>query len=148
MPRVGGLLRIIACVCLPAVIAGAGGHVAWLVTGGESRCFDGLTPDDNGLVCAPNLNLLFVLACAFAIQVFLWLPVAVVFRKRDLWRKRITLWAGGLTLLSFVVAVAAAAANANNLADAAIFVGVPASLGLLSTLGLPWLSGGLTRACS
>jgi len=119
-----------------------------LVTGGESRCFEGLTPDDNGLVCASNLNLLFVLACAFAIQVFPWLPVAVVFRKRDFSRRRIMLWAGGLAVLSFAVAIAAAAADANNLADAAIFAGFPASLGLLLTLGLPWLSGGLTRACS
>ena len=70
------LTLITAWIVVPPALAAFSAQAAWLIGGGQARCFAELDLDTPGLMCAAGLNLMFEVYFALGFQFLLALPLS------------------------------------------------------------------------
>jgi hypothetical protein len=138
--RLSHALRIAGVTIVPIALAVVTGYFAMLLVGAERSCSDSLEVSTAPFVCLTAFQIAALAVAATALQLLVWLPLLVISYGHLRWRKRITgLAAAGVVSSAAAGLVLMLEGNAN-LATDVLFLGLPAAVGLLVTVGLPWFA--------
>ena len=136
---------MLAGILLPPLVAAGVTHTVWFASDGERRCFESLDLETPGLVCAPSLTFVFLLAICLTLQLLIWLPVALAIRHTGLnssslaTQRRIVWSATFASAISLFVGVGLGwSGSSHSFYDTLVSVVLPLSIGCFLALAPPW----------